>query len=75
MLAVGTVASGIRLLKNRPLFENGLFHMVDVLRPHTIIVYGSADYDCFKSLRNQGIHLVSYPSKTCEAFAGRKQHE
>ena len=75
MLAIGTVASGIHLLKNRPLFEAGLFHMVDILRPHTIIVYGSARYRCFDTLRNQGIHIVSYPSKTSEAFAGRKHNE
>lgn len=75
MLAIGTVASGIRLLKNRPLFEAGLFHMVELLQPHTIIVYGSAAYDCFDILRDRGIHIVSYPSKTSEAFAGRKQHE
>lgn len=75
MLAIGTVASGIRLLKNRPLFENGLFKMVEKLQPHTIIVYGSDNYPCFDKLRNQEIRVVSYPSKTCEAFARRKQHE
>ncbi len=75
VLAVGTIASGIHRLKNRPLFENGLFKMVEKLRPHTIIIYGSANYHCFDELRNQGIHVVSYPSKTSEAFARRKQHE
>lgn len=75
MVAVGTVASGIRLLKNRPSFETGLYKMVDVLHPHTILVYGSANYACFDKLREQGIRIVSYPSKTSEAFAGRKLHE
>ena len=75
MLAIGTVASGIRLLKNRSLFESGLFKMVDLLQPHTIVVYGSADYPCFDSLRECGIHIVSFPSKTSEAFAGRQQYE
>jgi len=75
MIAIGTVASGIHLLKNRPLFETGLFKMVDVLHPHTIIVYGSANYSCFDKLREQGIRIVSFPSKTSEAFAGRKTHE
>ena len=75
MLAVGTVASGIRLLKNRPMFENGLFKLVEKLQPHTIIVYGSDNYPCFDQLRDQGIRVVSYSSKTCEAFARRKQHE
>ena len=75
MLALGTVASGIRLLKNRPLFETGLFRMVEILQPHTLVVYGSADYHCFDILREQGIHIVSFPSKTSEAFARRKQYE
>lgn len=74
MLAIGTVASGIRQLQNRPMFENGLFKMVEVLHPHTIIVYGSSNYPCFTKLRNQGICIVSYPSKTSEAFARRKHH-
>ncbi len=74
-VAIGTVGSGIRLLKNRSLFEKGLFRMVSVLQPHTIVVYGSANYACFDVLREQGIQIVSFPSQTSEAFAGRKQHE
>lgn len=75
MVAVGTVASGIRLLRNRPLFENGLYEMVAVLHPHTIIVYGSANYACFDNLRAKGIRIIVYPGRTSEAFAGRKLHE
>lgn len=75
IIAIGTVASGARLIKNRPLFEKGLFKMVEVLQPHTIIVYGSSNYPCFDVLRKRGITIVSYPSKTSLAFAGRKQYE
>lgn len=75
MLAIGTVASGIRFLKNRPLFDNGLFEMVKKLHPNKIIVYGSDNYSCFEILRQINIQVISYPSKTCEAFARRKQHE
>ena len=75
IIAVGTVASGIRLIKNRPLFEDGLFRMVEVLQPHTILVYGSSNYPCFEVLREMGINIVCYPSKTSMAFAGRKHHE
>ena len=73
MLAIGTVASGLRLLENRPLFETGLRHMIETLRPHTIIVYGSTNYACFNELKEQGVHIVAFSSKTSEAFAGRKQ--
>ena len=48
MLAVGTVASGIRFHKNRPLFEDGLLYMADKLQPHTIIIYGSVNNDCVR---------------------------
>lgn len=75
MVAIGSVASGIKLLKNRPLFEAGLFKMVDLLHPHTVIVYGSENYSCFDNLRKQGIQIISFPSKTNEAFAGRKEYE
>ena len=57
MLALGTVASGIRLLRNRPLFEAGLFKMVELLQPHTIVAYGSTDYPCFDILREQESRL------------------
>ena len=73
MLAIGTVGSGIRMLKNRRLFDEGLQKAVEILRPHTIIVYGSAKYPVFEDLRNRGILIVSFPSKTEEAYAGRSK--
>ena len=75
IVAVGTVASGLKLLENRPLFENGLDEMVRVLQPHTIIVYGSANYECFNKLKAQGINIVAFPSQTSIAFERRKDHE
>ena len=75
IVAVGTVASGLKRLENRPVFENGLREMVRVLQPHTIIVYGSANYNCFDELKAQGIDIVVFPNKTSVAFAGRKSHE
>ena len=75
MVAIGTVASGINLLENRPDFEKGLFKMVDVLNPHTIIVYGSANYDCFKELENKGIRIISFTSETSKGFAKKKGGE
>ncbi len=73
MIAIGTVASRIHRLENRPLFENGLFHMVETLQPHTIITYGSSNYRCFDLLRQAGIKIVSFQSQTSQAFAKRKQ--
>ncbi len=72
IVAIGTVASGLRKLENRPDFETGLFKMVNVLNPPTVIVYGSANYKCFKILADSGIQIVSFPSDTSLAFASKK---
>lgn len=75
IVAIGTVGGGPRKLVNRPRFEAGLYKMVEKLKPHTILVYGSANGACFDKLRKQGINIVSYQSKTSKDFERRKQHE
>ena len=75
IVAVGTVGGSPRSLNHRQCFDEGLFRMVEVLQPHTIIVYGSANYSCFKKLARDGIKIVPYPSKTALAFERRDQHE
>ena len=52
VVAVGTVASGLREIRNRSRFEKGLLEMVNRIQPPAIIVYGSANYKCFDELRN-----------------------
>lgn len=75
IVSIGTVGGGPRKLVDRERFETGIFKMVEVLQPHTILVYGSANGKCFEQLKNQGIRIVSYQSKTASVFEGRKQHE
>lgn len=75
IVAIGTVGGGPRKLVDRGRFVTGLYKMVEVLRPHTILVYGSANGECFDNLRAQGIQVVSYQSKTATVFEGRKRHE
>ncbi len=75
IVAIGTVGGGPRKLVDRERFETGLYKMVEVLRPHTILVYGSANGTCFDNLRTQEIQVVSYQSKTATVFEGRKRHE
>ena len=70
-VAIGTVGGSPRKLDDRERFEEGLKELVRRLHPHTIIVYGSANYKCFKELEEQGITILAYPSKTNKAFAGR----
>lgn len=62
--AIGTVASDLRDRNAMQFFECGLREMVRVLRPKTIIVYGSANYECLRSLEGKGIKVVSFDSKT-----------
>jgi len=70
-VAIGTVGGSPRKLKDRDRFEEGLKELVKRLHPHTIILYGSDNYPCFKELEKQGIKILAYPSKTSKVFAGR----
>ncbi len=71
ILAIGTVGGSPRKHIDRKRFEDGLVEMVKRLHPHTIIVYGSANYECFRELEQQGITIIAYPGKTSKAYAGR----
>lgn len=75
ILAIGSVASGLKRLKDRKLFEFGLREMVMRLNPVVIIVFGSSNYPFFDDLREAGIEVVSFPSKTSLAFQERGSHE
>lgn len=72
VVAIGTVGGSPRNLVVRHRFEEGLTELVRILCPHTIIVYGSANYQCFTDLRAQGILVVSYQSHTASAFERRR---
>ncbi len=75
IVSIGTVAGGPRKLRDRIRFENGFYKMIEVLKPHTILVYGSAKGKCFDNARKLGITIASYQSRTAEVYAGRRQHE
>ncbi len=71
VVAIGTVGGSPRKLEDCERFEEGLKELVRRLHPHTIIVYGSANYPCFKELEKRGIKILAYPSKSSKVFAGR----
>lgn len=71
VVAIGTVGGSPRKLEDRERFERGLKELVRRLHPHTIIVYGSANYKCFEELEKQGVTILAYPSKTSRAFVGK----
>lgn len=75
IVAIGTVASGLKYLENRPVFESGIREMVIQLHPHTIVVYGSANYPIFTELMSQGIYIKAFPSRMDTVFSGRCGHE
>lgn len=75
IVSIGTVGGGPRRLRDRKRFETGLYKMVEILKPHTILVYGSASGACFDELRKQGIIIVSYQSKTARVFERREHNE
>lgn len=75
IVSIGTVGGGPRKLINRTRFEAGLHKMVELLHPHTILVYGSANAVCFDELRKCGITIVSYQSRTARVYEGRKRYE
>jgi hypothetical protein len=47
--------------------------MLEVLHPYAIIVYGPANYPCFREAKAQGIQIIDFPSNTATAFLRRKQ--
>ena len=72
VVAIGACGGSPRKLVDRDRFESGLAEMMAVLSPHTILVYGSANYPCFHRLMEQGVRVVSYPGKTASAFERRQ---
>lgn len=72
IVSIGTVGGGPRNLKHRKNFEVGFYKMIDVLKPKVIIVYGSANAECFDYARKQGILIVSFKSRTAKFYEGRK---
>jgi len=75
MVAIGSVASGLRKHENRERFVVGLHELVERVQPPTILVYGSANYDCFKQLAERGISIVAFPSDASRRFERGCRHE
>ena len=70
IVLIGTVASNLKEKINRPLFNEGFFKMIEVLKPKIILVYGSSNYDCFKRAEKMGIRIIGYESRASKSFKG-----
>lgn len=75
IIAIGTVGGSPRKIVDRTRFEEGLTELIKRLAPHTILIYGSSNYRCIEELRQQGITIIAYPSKTAQEFERRKGNE
>lgn len=75
IVAIGTVASGLKELRNRPIFERGLDAMLESLKPSAVIVYGSSQYKCIQKLKDKKITIVQFDSKMAQVFKRIKDHE
>lgn len=72
IVCIGTVASNLKNIGHRPYFEDGIREMIRVLSPKTILVYGSAKYPIFDEIREKGIEVIPYISRTNAAFQARR---
>ena len=75
IVAIGTVGGSPRRLDDRKRFENGLKEMMLRLSPHTIVVYGSSNYQCFEELIEQGIRIITFKSVTASYYERSERHE
>lgn len=68
VVSIGAVASGLREIANRPLFDDGFNAMIEILKPTVVIVYGSANYESIKRLKDLGIEVLQFDSEMSKAF-------
>lgn len=75
IICIGTVASGIKKLINRPDFEKGFKKAIEVLKPKIVLLYGSSKLDLFNKKYLENIKIVSYRSRTNNYFKERYKNE
>ena len=61
IIAVGTHGC-MKIHTEKQYFQQGLTHVVDVLNPATIIVYGAAPDSVFKPIRDKGVNVIPFES-------------
>ena len=72
MVCIGTVGGSPRKLVDRKRFNEGFEAMVEKLHPHTIVVVGSCDYECFRMISEQGIRVLRFDGCTARYFKAVK---
>lgn len=64
MVAIGTVASGLREKESGERFERGLKELIRRKRPSALLVYGGTDSPIFRELEKEGMRIIRFRSKT-----------
>ncbi len=75
VVCIGNVASGLREIENRYDYKIGFQKMLNTIKPCTIIILGSSNYEIFDYARKEGIELLTFMSPTNNAFIKRKKGE
>lgn len=63
MVAIGTVASGLKEKRNWDCFSVGLKELVQRKRPEAIIIYGGMPKEIFEPLSQRVVSIYQYPSR------------
>lgn len=64
MVAIGTVASGLKEKENRERFEEGLRELIKRKHPSALLIYGGTNSPIFKELEKEGVRIIRYRSET-----------
>ena len=73
-VAVGAIASKLKLRRNRSLYVEGLLYLVEKKSPRRIIVYGGGELPFYDLFRSRGINVDVFPSEVAAAFAKVKRY-
>lgn len=75
IVAIGTVAGSPRRKENRERVNKGLLEMVRRLKPKCIVIYGSSSFECFEILKNDGVKILQFDSRTASFFKNSGRSE
>ena len=64
MVAIGTVASGLREKRNRKVFIDGIINFIQLKRPESLIVYGFLPDEIRKAISDMDVAVHAYEART-----------
>lgn len=74
MVAIGTIASGLKEKENRERFEQGLKELIRAKHPSALLIYGGINLPIFKELVIKGIQIVHFQSEIDVRLGGSKRY-